>query len=789
MNSKFKVLLNKLLNKIGNDCASYKRKTSFKHFKDSLRSIVKNNSIEKRSTWGVNAIYCANIKPITHSCSSRRSSSSSSSSSSRDSDGEMKEITNKCIMVDMRKRWKNSILQNCVGKYGILNGRSLFILIAICGLYEILNSSENKNKNRNDNENEKKKKKKNVPPFGLLNKAAHCCGIMAYVGNRDASKILIDGIEILQNRGYDSCGISTISNKNVLRTTKYASSSTSDAVEKLRINYMNNHKNDSIGIAHTRWATHGSKTDENAHPHMDYDERISIVHNGIIENYRELKNFLLKNKIPFKSNTDTEVVANLIGYYLDQKENFENAVVSTIKQLEGTWSFCIIHKDYPDQMILAANGSPLHIGFKDNEIFVASEHSALFMFTNEYISLKDGEILSINKNNIDDLKILKKVESIPEVIIQKTPHPFPHWTIKEIHEQSISLSKSLNNGGRFSILNNSVKLGGLDPYVEDLSKIENILLIGCGTSYYAALYAKYIMNYLNCFNTVQVIDPIDFNISVIPKEKEGIIFISQSGETRDVIKACKLADDLNLKKLSVINSVGSTIANMTGRGVYVNAGREVGVASTKCFTSEVSVLTLIALWFFQNKKNYISNNKISSLINSLHRLPLYADTTIKSCENICKLLSYKLSNAKSILIIGNGLSYPIALEGALKIKELTYIHSEGFTGSSLKHGPYALLGGEDNIPVIMLVFNDNTKTVMINTGEQIKSRGAHIICLTDDENLCKHFADDIILIPNNGLLTPLLGVIPLQMMAYYTSVNKGNNPDKPRCLAKTVTVS
>ncbi|GAB65462.1 glucosamine--fructose-6-phosphate aminotransferase [Plasmodium cynomolgi strain B] len=604
------------------------------------------------------------------------------------------------------------------------------------------------------------------------NEIASCCGIMAYLGNRDASKILFDGIEVLQNRGYDSCGMSTISRTNgTLKTTKYASSSTSDAIEKLRGNYSASHKNDKIGIAHTRWATHGCKVDENAHPHMDYNERISIVHNGIIENYRELKTFLLGKKIPFKSNTDTEVVANLIGYFLDQKESFQNAVLSAIRQLEGTWSFCIIHKDHPDEMILAANGSPLHIGFKDNEIFVASEHSALFLFTNEYISLKNGEILSINKEKIHDLKMEKKVESIPAVVIQKTPHPFPHWTLKEIHEQSLTLSKTLNNGGRFSILNSSVKLGGLDPYVDELSKIENIILVGCGTSYYAALFAKYVMHYLNCFNTVQVMDPTDFNVSVIPKEKEGVIFISQSGETRDVIKACKLADDLNLKKLSVVNSVGSTIANMTGR--------------------EVSVLTLIAIWFFQNKEGtyHSSHSKVSSLINSMHRLPLYAGTTVKSCEAKCKMLANKLTNAKSMLIVGNGLSYPIALEGALKIKELTYIHCEGFTGSALKHGPYALLGGEENMPVIMLVFNDSSKNVMINTGEQIKSRGAHIICLTDDEDLCKHFADDIILIPNNGLLTPLLAVIPLQMLAYYTSVARGNNPDRPRCLAKTVTVS
>ncbi|CAD2111976.1 glutamine--fructose-6-phosphate aminotransferase [isomerizing], putative [Plasmodium vinckei] len=662
--------------------------------------------------------------------------------------------------------------------YGISDKDLFLAMLAVLGMYEIMNSKD-----------EKGKKKKNFFLNFLFPKnKASCCGIMAYLGDGDASKILIDGIEILQNRGYDSCGMSTIDKSNSLKTTKYASSSASNAIEKLRGNYMTSHKNDSIGIAHTRWATHGSKTDENAHPHVDYKERISLVHNGMIENYRELKKFLVQKNIPFKSNTDTEVVANLIGYFLDQKQSFQDAVVSSIKQLEGTWSFCIIHKDFPDEMILAANGSPLHIGIKDNEMFVASEHSALFAFTNEYISLKNGEIMAINKNNINNLKMIKKFDNIPEIVIQKTPDPYPHWTIKEIHEQSISLSKSLNNGGRFNLQNNTVKLGGLDPYVDELKNIENIILIGCGTSYYAALFCKYIMNYLHCFNTVQVMDPSDFNISSIPKEKEGIIFISQSGETRDIIKACKLAEYFNLKKLSVINSVGSTIANMTGRGVYLNAGREVGVASTKCFTSEVSVLTLIALWFFQNKQNLNSNNKVSSLINSLYRLPLYADTTIKSCEDTCKALSHKLSNAKSMFIIGNGLSYPIALEGALKIKEIAYIHCEGSTGNALKHGPYALLGGDDNIPVIMLIFNDGTKNSMISIGEQIKSRGAHIICLTDDATLCNHFADDIILIPNNGMLTSLLAVIPLQMLAYYMSVHLGHNPDKPRSLAKTVTV-
>ncbi|VWU52755.1 glutamine--fructose-6-phosphate aminotransferase [isomerizing], putative, partial [Hepatocystis sp. ex Piliocolobus tephrosceles] len=647
------------------------------------------------------------------------------------------------------------------------------------------NNSNNCNNSDNSSVNQHWSWNSNIRFGPKIENHASCCGIMAYIGSRDASKVLLDGIEILQNRGYDSCGMSTIDKKkNIIKTTKFASTSTTDAIEKLKVNCMNSHKNDHIGIAHTRWATHGCKTDENSHPHMDYNERISIVHNGIIENYKILKQFLLDKKIPFKSNTDTEVVANLIGYFLDKGENFYDAVLTSISQLEGTWSFCIIHKDNPNEMILAANGSPLHVGLKDNEIYVASEHSALFMFTNEYISLKNGEILLINKDKINDLKLVKKVECIPEVIIQKTPDPFPHWTIKEIHEQAISLSKSLNNGGRFSILNNTVKLGGLDPYVEELSKIENLILVGCGTSYYAALYAKYMMNYLYCFNTVQVL----LIFLLYQKKNEGIIFISQSGETRDIIKACKLADDLNLTKLSVTNSVGSTIANMTGRGVYLNAGREVGVASTKCFTSQVSILTLIALWFYQNKKNYTTNNKFISLINSLHRLPVYAETAINSCENVCKELAKKFYKHKSLLIIGNGLSYPIALEGSLKFKELTYIHAEGFTGNSLKHGPYALLGGEDQIPVIMLVFNDSHKNVMLNVGEQIKTRGGHIICITDDENICKHIADDIILIPNNGLLTSLLAVIPLQLLAYYVSVGKGNNPDKPRCLAKTVTV-
>lgn len=636
---------------------------------------------------------------------------------------------------------------------------------------------------------EEEKRKTKILFGGKNQRTVDCCGILGYIGNKDASKILIEGIEVLQNRGYDSCGMTTIGKDHILKTTKYASTSTLDAIEKLKKNYASTHKNDTIGIAHTRWATHGSKVDENAHPHSDYKERISIVHNGIIENYLELKTFLQNENIPFKSSTDTEVIANLIGYYLDKGEDFENAALSTIKKLEGTWGVCIIHKDHMNEMILAANGSPLHIGFKDDEIFIASEYSALSMYTNEYISLKNGEILFINKDKIEDLKIMKKVQNIPEINLQKVPDPYPHWTIKEIYEQPVSLAKALNHGGRFSYINNLVKLGGLDAKKETFSEIDNLIITGSGTSYYASLYAKYIMNYLNCFNTVQVIEPSDFNLSVLPKEKEGIIFVSQSGETRDVIKACKLSYDLNLKKMSVVNVVGSTIANMTGCGVYLNAGREVGVASTKCFTSQVAVLTLIALWFFQNKKNFTCSNKISSLIDSLHRLPLYSGMTIKSCENTCKLLSAKLQNTNSMFILGNGLSYPIALEGALKIKELSYIHCEGFQGTSLKHGPYALLGGEESIPVIMLVFNDSSKNVMINTGEQIKSRGAYIICITDDEHLVKNFADDIILIPTNGMLTPLLGVIPIQMLAYYISVQKGNNPDKPRCLAKTVTVS
>eukprot|EP00921_Rhytidocystis_pertsovi_P000161 GHVQ01000322.1.p1 GENE.GHVQ01000322.1~~GHVQ01000322.1.p1 ORF type:complete len:706 (+),score=82.14 GHVQ01000322.1:79-2196(+) len=618
---------------------------------------------------------------------------------------------------------------------------------------------------------------------------AHCCGIVGYIGNKDAEPILIEGVEILQNRGYDSCGISTINDQGVMLTTKYASKGSScDSLELLKKESARNHGGHHIGIAHTRWATHGAKTDVNAHPHHDFKDRISLVHNGTIENFAVLKKKLMEKGVPFETETDSEVIANLIGWSLEQGETFEMAVKDAVDELQGTWGLCIIDKQQPDRIILARNGSPLLVGSSEGQIFIASEASALARHTNQYLSLKDGEIAVITKAGIDQLVASRPLLKIHVENVETSPAPFPHWTLKEIYEQPQSLARSLNYGGRISAFQNKVKLGGFDVNRESILQIKNLIIGGCGTSLYAGQYGELLMQWLGCFDVVRAVDASEIDMQTFPKHNAGVLLISQSGETLDTIRSCELAESLGILKLSVVNVVGSLLARLTNCGVYCNAGREVAVASTKAFSSQVSVLALVAAWFAQNHGQDLYVDRAKQLMDSIHRLPVYAGMTLASMDQ-CTEVAHKIKDAKTMFILGKGFSYPVALEGALKIKEVSYIHAEGFAGGALKHGPFALIDEAVRTPVVLLVLSDQHAAHMINAAQQVKARGAHLICITDDPEMVRDVADDVIVIPSNGPLTALLAVIPLQMLAYQLAVARGINPDKPRGLAKTVTVS
>lgn len=606
------------------------------------------------------------------------------------------------------------------------------------------------------------------------------CGIVGFIGKEPSVRYLMEGLRILENRGYDSAGISTVSNSGELVTTKFASlGTTSDAIDRLESS-LDKHNGNVMGIAHTRWATHGGKTDQNAHPHQDAKNRIALVHNGVIENSSQLRKELESKGIVFRSETDTEVIAQLIGTYLDNGLRLQEALHETLKRLEGTWGLAIISKDEPTQIIAAKNGSPIVIGVGKGRMFVASEPSAFSQHTKEFIALENGEVavVKIDGHALD----LSRVEKAPDQEIATSPAPFPHWTIKEIMEQPEAISRALNYGGR--ILNETdVKLGGLDIKKDTLLSIKHLVIAACGTSYHAALYGARLMRELKSFDTIQVIDAAELSRENFPPENAGLLVISQSGETKDVHRAVTNAQKENIPCFSVINAVGSLIARSTKCGIYLNAGREHAVASTKAFTTQVTALSLIAIWFSQHRDREAQDRQ--NLIESLHRLSTNAGMTLRTQE-VCAKIADKLMNAEHMFVLGKGYCEPIAREAALKIKEITYLHAEGYPGGALKHGPFALI--EPGTPIILFILDDQHAQLMRTAAEEVRARGAYTIVITDRPELARGVADDIVAIPSDGHLTGLLATIPTQLIAYELAIKKGINPDKPRNLAKAVTV-
>jgi len=653
---------------------------------------------------------------------------------------------------------------------------------------------------------------------------------------------LLEGLTILQNRGYDSAGIATITTSDVANTandlvcTKYASKgTTSDSLDMLQSECPRIHKKDKCGIAHTRWATHGGKTDRNAHPHMDWKDRIAIVHNGTISNCAEIKDELKQKGIVFQSETDTEVIANLIGFYLDEiqadpnkfkdtkpkedeikldgqnninltkqklkekdeeRDDIATAFELALNRLDGSWGLAMISKHDSSKIYAARNGSPLMIGldFDNNRNFIASEHTAFAKYTRNYITLNEGEIAVVSADDIsieDARSRIKTVANFDRDDYKTSPDPFPTWTEKEIMEQPQAISKALQFGARLSY-GDQVVLGGLTTNVAVLKEIHNLIITGCGTSLNAALYAKRLMEYLRAFDTVQVIDSAEVISDTFPtgstRDITGMLAISQSGETKDVLEALKIADSFGIPRFSVVNSVGSAIARETGCGVYCYAGRENAVASTKAFTSQVTVLSLIAAWFSQLSNRDGNKHRGKQLIESLHKLHTYVGASIHNTKQRCMDIAEEVAKAEHVFVLGKGFGECIAYEGALKIKEITYIHAEGYSGGALKHGPFALI--DEQVPVIMLILDDEHSKCMVTNAHEIEARGGKMIYITDNKKLLHGLKQQtrVIEIPKNGPLTALLAVIPLQLIAYYTARARGLNPDKPRNLAKAVTV-
>ena len=646
------------------------------------------------------------------------------------------------------------------------------------------------------------------------------CGIIGILKNtKNVDMHIFDFLLIsltqLQNRGYDSSGICLVNNDDFI-LQKYASSDTIDSLDKLKNLKSENGENNAninvkdacihIGMGHNRWATHGPKNDINAHPHISNNGKIVIVHNGIIENFNELKKFLLEKDYKFYSGTDTEIIANLLEYYskLEQDNNdegnFMNVIQKTIHVLSGTYGLIILNKDEINKMYCVRNGSPLLLGYNDDYALVTSEQSGFCNKVNTYITLQNDIIACIsyldegvecgkskinityNDNFEFDLKNVNKID------FQMNPDPYEHWTIKEIYEQPQKILNAINLGGR--ILNKKeVKLGGPEKNVDVLMEIENLILLGCGTSYHSCMYVKYFFKKICDFNIINIHDGADFEYSDVPKKgKTLLVFVSQSGETKDLHRCIEIAKENNIFTLGVVNVVDSLIAREVDCGIYCNAGVEKGVASTKAFTTQVICLVLLACWFSQ-KRGLHEKNRIQ-IIEDLQNLSVDFQNCLNTVNNqVLKSVEFLESingrggGLNNLFILGKDCDESIAREGSLKIKEISYIHSEAYSSSSLKHGPFALL--DEGMPVILLNNNIAYESKVLNAYEEISSRKSPIVFITNNRKL--NYKNSIY-IPANKSFGSLIGIIPLQLMAYYCSIHKGINPDKPKNLAKVVTV-
>jgi len=611
------------------------------------------------------------------------------------------------------------------------------------------------------------------------------CGITGFIGNENAYIQILAGLYQLQNRGYDSAGISVIEDGEI-KTHKYASTDTLSALTQLS-EFENKYDSCLGGIGHTRWATHGAKTDTNSHPHVSHDGLFSLVHNGIIENFQEIKKRLMEKGIEMKSQTDTEVIVNLIAVHFEECGDVEQAIKETTEELTGTWGIAVLYKGEPNKIYCTRHGSPLLVSVDGRRAMITSEQSGFCNQFNKYIVLNNHDICTLMRDNESgDITMNTscdyKEKSAQNVNASLTPAPYPYWTIKEINEQIDSSLRAISLGGRL-MSTNEVKMGGLYERETELKQLDNIILLGCGTSYHAGMIGVHYLKEIGGFNSVQLFDGAEFGEADIPRMgKTGLILMSQSGETKDLHRCIQIANTNDLFMIGVVNVVDSLIAREVHCGCYLNAGREVAVASTKAYTSQVIILSMIAIWFSQVKGTHELKRK--KMLQDLRGLHMNIEQTIRMTETqIRDEIVPLFKDRNSCFLLGKGKCESIAREGALKIKEISYIHAEGYSTSSLKHGPFALL--EQDFPVILIAPNDEHYAKSMNAYEEIQSRHATIIMITDDLECDK---PNHIKIPLNKTYSAMLSIIPLQLLSYELSLSRGLNPDMPRNLAKVVTV-
>jgi glucosamine--fructose-6-phosphate aminotransferase (isomerizing) len=609
------------------------------------------------------------------------------------------------------------------------------------------------------------------------------CGIVAYIGKREAYPIIIKGLQRLEYRGYDSAGVALLNGE--LNVYKKAGK-VSDLAEYVKDKDLKGF----VGMGHTRWATHGEPNDRNAHPHFSQSRDFAIIHNGIIENYASIKQELTKQGHVFHSDTDTEVLIHLIEeIYNKGGLKLEEAVRLALGEVVGAYAIVVLSRNEPDKLIAARKGSPIVVGIGKDEFFVASDATPIVEYTKNVAYLNDGEVATIDHGKLT-VKTIGNEVKIPYVqelemkLEALEKGGFEHFMLKEIYEQPRSIADSMR--GRFDSKHGTIKLGGLREYEKKLLNANRILIAACGTSWHAGLVAEYLIEDLARIPVeVEYASEFRYRNPVIT-EDDVLIAISQSGETADTLAAVELAKSKGATIFGVCNVVGSSIPRATHAGSYTHAGPEIGVASTKAFTAQVTVLTLLALQI-AHKKGSITETRFRELLNELEIIPNKVEEALKSNDEI-KLIAERYKDARNFLYLGRGYGFPVALEGALKLKEISYIHAEGYPAAEMKHGPIALI--DEEMPVVVIATKHGSYEKVVSNIQEVKARKGKIIAIvTEGDTVVREMADYVIEIPETDeILVPLVSVVPLQLLAYHIAVMRGCNVDQPRNLAKSVTV-
>ena len=615
------------------------------------------------------------------------------------------------------------------------------------------------------------------------------CGIVGYTGFSDAYTIVINGLRRLEYRGYDSAGVIL-----ELQNGDFEFKKTKGKVDDLVAISKNLQTTSKLGMGHTRWATHGVPSDNNSHPHLSNNGKIAIVHNGIIENYDTIKTMLINKNFEFKSETDTEVLVNLIQYFMDKDPSldFSEAVRYALNEVYGAYAISVMHEDFPGQLVVARLGSPLAIGIGENEYFVASDASPFVEFTKEAVYLEEGHMATISLESGIDIRTIKentKIEpAIQELRLnleQIEKGGYEHFMLKEIFEQPKSILDTMR--GRLLVDEGIIKMAGIWDHLERLTNAQRIIIIACGTSWHAGLIGEYLIEeFARVPVEVEYASEFRYRNPII-SSKDVVIAISQSGETADTMAAIKLAKEKGAFVFGICNVVDSSIARYTDAGAYTHAGPEIGVASTKAFTSQLTILSLIAIKLGNHNGN-LGKADFMRLITELEAIPNKVEDVLNSVDENVKAIASKFVDATNFLYLGRGYNFPAALEGALKLKEISYIHAEGYPAAEMKHGPIALI--DENMPIVIIAPKVGHYDKIVSNVQEIKARKGKVIAIVNKgDSQVSAMADYIIEIPETSeCFSPILASIPLQLLSYYIAVARGANVDQPRNLAKSVTV-